>query len=151
LTLVQILLIGINTNDDSSPFIFPDSLLGVDPWTYRSFNTQLITSGNLIEGWSYQLLPVFDLVIGTTRMVTELSYKWASIISVGLIQVALCTSFTYLLGKKLIDPKTGLFSALFLILANHFINFAWAPIATRHSGNNVNINCLFIIFQIRTL
>jgi hypothetical protein len=156
-------MIGINLTV-APHVIFPESMLGVDPWVYRNYNTQLLNSGSFIEGWSYQFLPVFDLVIGSTRLITDLSYKWASVISIGLIQVVSCAGFTYLLGKRLVNVRTGLLAALLLITSNHFINLCWAPIATSIAGilllsivyilfaqhKNPNSNYIFIILLLFT-
>lgn len=135
LMLLQIILIGISLQL-GQVLIFPN-VVGVDPWYHQLYTSKILESG-FIPGGSYSKLPIFHLIISCFSLLTDLQYKYSTIISIGLLQVIVNILFVFLLGKFLFNKSVGLLSALLLAIANHHINMGFCPIPN-------TLGCLFIL------
>ena len=117
--LVKIMLIALSLRW-MPQFIFP-GLIGVDPWGHQMFTAQILEAGSIPGGYPYSNLPVMHLIIVATSLITDLSYKFATMLSISLLHVV-GLIFVFLLGRFVFDSKVGLLAALLLGVAAYWIN-----------------------------
>jgi len=117
--LVKIMLIALSLRWIPQ-FIFP-GLIGVDPWGHQMFTAQILETGSIPGGYPYSNLPVMHLIIVATSLITDLSYKFATMLSISLLHVV-GLIFVFLLGRFVFDSKVGLLAALLLGVAAYWIN-----------------------------
>ena len=117
--LVKIMLIALSLRW-MPQFIFP-GLIGVDPWGHQMFTAQILEAGSIPGGYPYSNLPVMHLIIVATSLITDLSYKFATMFSISLLHVVGLV-FVFLLGRFVFDSKVGLLAALLLGVAAYWIN-----------------------------
>lgn len=118
LALISIIIIGFNLR--LLPQTLFSGILGMDPWSHRTFTYQIMSTGHLMEGFAYSRLPSMHILIAAVSFLTGLSYKWSSIISVTIPQMV---SFivVYLIGKRIFNVKVGLIGALLLCVSANYI------------------------------
>jgi len=121
--LVKIMLIALSLRWILQ-FIFP-GLIGVDPWFHQWFTTQISEAGTIPEGYFYSKIPVMHLIIASTSLITDLDYKFATMLSISLLQV-IGLIFVFLLGRFIFNSRVGLLAALLLGVAEWWINLGWA-------------------------
>lgn len=127
--LSQIIIIGLSVAWSQS-LIFP-SLLGVDPWWHQMFTSKIMEAGFIPDGYSYSRLPIFQLSIALTSLITGLNYKFATMLSVSLAQIICNAAFIFLLGKFLSNNyKIGLLASLLVIIANYHIYMSYRLVPT---------------------
>ena len=143
LILTQIVLIGCMLSF-SEMILFP-SVVGNDPWFEQQFTQQLIQSGHIPQGSQYTNLPMFQLSVASTSVLAPLTYKWATVFSVGVSLVIIGALFTFLLGKSLVNAKAGLLGGLLLVTANQFINTGFWTIPTTLGGILVLITVYMLL------
>jgi hypothetical protein len=85
------------------------------------FTAQILETGSIPGGYPYSNLPVMHLIIVTTSLITDLSYKFATMLSISLPHVVGLV-FAFLLGRFVFDSKVGLLAALLLGVAAYWIN-----------------------------
>ncbi|MCW4045024.1 MAG: hypothetical protein NWE94_05850 [Candidatus Bathyarchaeota archaeon] len=125
ITIFKIILIGISLLF-SQLLIFP-SLVGIDPWAHHMFTMNMLETGHIPDGFGYSMLPLMHLMVGSTSLITGLSYKLATVLSISLPQLICNVLITFLLGDFLFGRKLGLLGGLFLVVANWHINMSfWA-------------------------
>ncbi len=98
--------------------LFPNSLIGLDPWIH-----QMRTMGQ--PNWpgiggSYSLMHV---CLRSTIDAFGISYKWASLIFVGSTQTAATAILVFLLGRMLWNTKVGCVASLMVASANWVVFF----------------------------
>ena len=122
LALVQIIIIGLSLAW-SQLFLFP-GVMQADPWYHQLF-TQFMLAEQRIPDFSYEHIPLFHLLVGSTSLVDQLDYKAAMTLSVSLGQTVVLILFTFLLGRSLTrSPQLGLLAALVLAFSDHEIMMA---------------------------
>lgn len=121
LILFQIIILGLSISL-SQLLLFP-TVIGIDPWWHETFTSLIISSHHIPnQGYAYEKLPIFHLLIGNTSIITGLNYKLSSIMSVTLPLVIISVLIIYSMGKRLINDKIGLLGSLILVLSNYVIN-----------------------------
>lgn len=146
LILFQIVILGISIAW-SQLLIFP-GLVGVDPWWHQMFTYKIIESSHIPENYSYSKLPIFHLLIVTTSLITVLSYKFATMMSISLVQIICNAIFVFLLGKYLFNYKIGLLASLMVIIANHHIYMSYWSIPNALAAIFIPI-VLYLLFKIK--
>jgi len=121
--LVKITLIALSLRWIPQ-FIFP-GLIGVDTWTHQMFVTKILETGSISAGYDYSNLPVMHLIIATTMLITDLNYKFVTMLSISLLHVVGLV-FVFLLGRFIFNPKVGLLAALLLGVAGYWIDLGMA-------------------------
>jgi hypothetical protein len=129
----------------SELFLYP-GLVGIDPWAHQRFTSFIIQTGVIPTGLSYSRLPVMHLEIGSTMLLTGLPYKYATMLSVGLIEVICGILFVFLLGRFLFNIKVGLLASLLLGIGNSFIGMAFWTTPTSIAAIFVLV-VLFLCFK----
>ena len=119
LILVKIMLIALSLRWIPQ-FIFP-GLIGVDPWAHQMFATKILEAGTIPGGYPYSELPVMHLIIDATSLITGLDYKFATMLSISMLQFVGLV-FVFLLGRFIFNSKVGLLAALLLGIAGYWIN-----------------------------
>lgn len=118
--LFQIILIGVSISW-SQLLLFP-SLVGVDPWYHQYFTLSILDSHFIPNGSNYSKLPLFHLFISLTSSITGLNYKFATMVSVSLLQIVCNVLFIFLFGRFLFsNEKIGILASLLVIVANHHV------------------------------
>lgn len=131
----------------SQLLIFP-SIVGSDSWWHWGFTAEILDAGHIIGEESYSKLPMMHLMIGSTMLLTGLSYKMAAMLSVSLIQIVCNTLFIFLLGRFLFSSKVGLLAALLLGVASHHIQFGIFAIPNT-AGTILILPVTYLLFKIR--
>jgi len=121
-TLFQIILIALSL-EWSVLLLFP-SIVGIDPWTHQLITLDILDKGHIVGG-GYQHLPIYHVAIGTTSLITGLSYKMATMLSISFLQVVCGVLFIFLIGRLLFNAKIGMLAALLLGIANWHIFFGY--------------------------
>ena len=98
----------------SSLLIFPDSLIGTDPWYHERITSRIFDTGHIAGRADYYLTVAYHMLVGSMSEIAGLSYKWSAMVSVGLSHILCNILFIYLLGSFIHSQKTGLYAALLL-------------------------------------
>lgn len=146
--LVQILLLGVSVAW-SQLLIFP-SLLGVDPWYHSALTNGIISEYSIPGGYSYSKLPLFHLMITATSLFGNLSYKFATMVSVSLGQIICNALFGFLIANHLFKShRVGLIAALMVIIANHHIYMSYWSIPNAFAAAFIPIALYLLLFKSR--
>jgi len=146
LALFKIILIGLSL-EFSQLLIYP-SVVGIDPWTHQMFTLKILNIGHIPEGYGYSALPFMHLVTGSTSLVTGLSYKMATMLSVSLTQVLCNVLITFLLGNFLFNKKVGLLAGLLLGVANWHVTMGYWTIPNTMATVFIPI-IIYLLFKVR--
>jgi len=119
--LFQIILIALSL-EWSVLILFP-SIVGADTWYHQSITMTMLDEGYIVE--SYQGLPIMQLAVGTTSLITALNYKMALMLSISFLQVVCDTLFVFLIGRLIFNAKIGMLAALLVGVANWHIFFGY--------------------------
>ena len=84
--LVQIILFGLLLVF-SELLIFPNSVIGVDPWLHQTFTINIINGGHIPTNTIYSNLPIFHLEVALTSILSSFNYKYAAMFSISFLQV----------------------------------------------------------------
>jgi hypothetical protein len=149
LILVQIVIFGCMLQF-SQLSIFP-SVVGSDPWYHQLFAAQTIASGHVppvSPFGNYANLPIFDLQVVSTSLLSSVDYKAAVMLSTELSQVIVGTLFIFLIGKSLMNAKVGLLGGLMLVTASVFIEMGSRTIPNT-LGGTLFIVGLYVLLKVR--
>ena len=128
--LFKIIVLGILIRA-SAYFEFP-SAISVDPYYHVGFIQFVLDHGyipahavpyNLLE---YPSLPIFHMLVAALSLVTGLSV-YNSYFFVGIIE-CISVIFIFLIGRAVLNVRSGLLAALLLVIANQFL--LWGTIIT---------------------
>lgn len=148
LVLFQIFSIGASISW-SQLLIYPN-LIAIDPYWHQMFTSILINLHHIPDGYSYSMLPMFQLYIALTSLITGLNYKFATMLSVSFLQI-LCTiiliySFCTILYE---DYKVGLLASLSVIVCNQQIFMCFCSIPNGFS-TLLTLYILYIFLKLKT-
>ncbi|MGB9940826.1 hypothetical protein [Methanosarcina sp.] len=122
--LFQIILLGTSIAW-SQLLVFP-SLLGVDPWYHQNITLQIIQTHFIPSEFSYSKLPLFHLCIALTSIITDMDYKFATMLSVSFLQLVCNILLIFLLAKFTFNnTRVALYSSLLLALSNYHIRMSF--------------------------
>ena len=128
--LFKIIVLGILIRA-SAYFEFP-SAISVDPYYHVGFIQFVLDHGyipahavpyNLLE---YPSLPIFHMLVAALSLVTGLSV-YNSYFFVGIIE-CISVVFIFLIGRAVLNVRSGLLAALLLVLASQFL--LWGTVLT---------------------
>jgi hypothetical protein len=144
--ILQIVVLGVSIAW-SQLLIFPN-VVGADPW-YHQMVTMKILELQTIPSGAYSHLPIFHLMVATTSLFTNLSYKLATMLSVSLAQIICNVFFIYLLADLILkNHKIGLFASLMVVIANHHIFMSYWSIPNSFAAIFIAIAFLVILKDI---
>lgn len=147
-----LLIVGIAMFYRMYTFVFPASMIGLDPDGYAVWINQLVAAGS-IEAMNvgfYAKAPFFPLLNGLSAIVSGLPVRTAMIITPLLagILVPLCV---YLLARYITHEKAtevGLVASLIAAVATQGFHYSYWPIAQMLATLFL---CLFIITSVRSI
>jgi len=125
-------------------------LYGVDPWIHSGLVEEWLGDGHISHLTEYRYtkyagFPVMHLNIMVTRIVTLLNPKDSYYLSIGLFYVA-SIMFVFLLGRSLINTKTGLLAAL--LISIDIFHISWAALLIPNSlGIGIFAAMAWLIFK----
>ncbi|OIQ05080.1 MAG: hypothetical protein COV98_04065 [Candidatus Altarchaeum sp. CG12_big_fil_rev_8_21_14_0_65_33_22] len=122
LILIKILLIGINLYGGIY-YEFPGDIVGVDTRLHNYITEQTIEQGHVIPNQPYFYFPIFHTLAAQMNILTPLNV-YDSIFSSTTFLLAFSVIFIFLLGKKLINTRTGLLAALMFVFADWVIGYS---------------------------
>lgn len=128
LIIIQIIMLGLNIAW-SQLLIFPD-LIGFDPGYHRALTYEILDAGSIPTEYVYSGRPLFHIIIALTSLTTDFPYKFATMLSVGLVQIICNAIFIFITSSNLFKNfKIGLLASLLVIIAdNHiFMSFISIP------------------------
>ena len=114
LTMAKILLLALSLRV-TAQLLFPE-LIGIDPWWHQHLTMQIVETGRVPPGLGYSEFPILHIAIASTMLVTGVSYKIASIMSVGLLQT-LSLVLVFMYGRFIYSSRVGLLASLILAIA----------------------------------
>lgn len=103
------------------PQLLYPGLIGVDPWYHQALFNQIIAQGKIPLGTGYSWLPVFHLIAVSFSSLTCLDYKISVMASTGFFNI-ISLVFVFLIGKRVLDVRTGLLAALIAGIATWYAN-----------------------------
>jgi hypothetical protein len=114
---------------------FPNSLIGLDPWTHMRATTQeleiaLNPAPNTYDighlNWSTigGYFSLMHLYLKSMMDIFGLNYKWTSLIFWGSLQTIGTIVFVYLNGKGLVNKSVGLLAAFLVSIASWVVYFS---------------------------
>jgi hypothetical protein len=119
--LVGIIVICL-TIQWSQLLVYPDSLIGSDPWYHETFTYKIMNDVE-IHRFDYYGAFLFHLLIGNIAKIFSLSFKWAEMLIIGIPYTSIIIYIVYKIGTLIDTYKTGLMSALVLSFASLFLYF----------------------------
>ena len=119
--LIQILIISLSLVL-SEQFLFP-SLIGINPAYHQFLTTNILETGHILHGSNYSNIPLDQLIVAITSILSAVYYKVAAIISIGFTEIFCIVIFFYLIGKFVYNENVGLITGLILVITNSFIEF----------------------------
>jgi hypothetical protein len=113
---------------------FPNSIIGLDPWTHSRVTTQeidvalssapndfgIVHLSPLLLGGYFSLMHIY---LNSMIDLFGLSYKWTSLIFWGSLQTVGNIIFVYLVGKELLNKSVGLLAAFLVSCASCVVFF----------------------------
>ncbi len=113
---------------------FPNSIIGLDPWSHSRVTTQEIDVAISSEPNNYGIVHLSPLLLGGYFSLMHiylnsmidlfgLSYKWTSLIFWGSLQTIGNIIFVYLIGKELLNKSVGLLAAFLVSCASWVVLF----------------------------
>ncbi len=145
-TLCKIIIVGLSLVF-SQVLIFP-SIVGSDTWAHQWFTLKILNKGHIPKDWLYSKLPLMHLMVGMTSLVTDLSYKMSTMVSISFLQVVCDALFIFLLGRFLISTKVGLLATLLLEVANYHIAYGYGAIPNTMAATLI-LPIIFILFKVK--
>jgi len=120
LIFFQVILIGVSLS--WSQQLISSSLLGIDPWYHQDVTYNIVNTNHIPEG-SYSKLPMFHLLITSILILTEFDYKFASMLSISLLQIICNVLFLFLIARYIYSKniKICFLATLLLIISNYHI------------------------------
>jgi hypothetical protein len=122
--LLQVILLGMNIA--STQLLITPGLVGIDPWSHYALTRDIIRDAFIPLGDYYSKLPMFHLMSGATSLVSALPYKFATLFSISLGQIACIAIFVFLLGNYLFENhRIGLLASLLVIISDLNIRMSY--------------------------
>ncbi len=104
-------------------FEFP-GIYGVDAWWHNKWIEETVSLGHITTSADYYyLFPVFHIAGAMTHIITTLSTYISAFAFTGVSMAVSCV-FVFLIGRKLVNAKTGLLAALIVSLTTDSIEWA---------------------------
>ena len=128
--LFKIIILGVLIRA-SAYFEFP-SPIAVDPYYHVGFIQFVIDHGSIpahaapYASLEYPSLPIMHLLVAALTLITGLSV-YNSYFFVGIIE-CISVIFIFLIGRAVLNVRSGLLAALLLVVANQFL--LWGTIIT---------------------
>lgn len=146
------LVIGIAVFYRTYTFVFPASMIGMDPDGYAVWINQLVAAGS-IEAMNvgfYAKAPFFPLLNGLSATITGLSVRTAMIVT-PLLAGILIPSSVYLLSRYVTHGKAtevGITASLIAVVAAQGFKYSYWPISQTLATLFL---CLFVVVSVRTI
>jgi len=141
--LVKIILIGVSLQWIPQA-MFP-SLTGVDVFGHSRAISVMLSQEHIPSSYPYAKMPLMSLALGVTSLVTGLDYKFSGMLTIGVFYLA-TSVFIFLITQRLFDTKTGLLSALMVIISDWVIgNGLW--VIPNTMGIALSILLMYMIFR----
>lgn len=144
--LFKIILIALSL--EWSQVLLFSGPVGVDPWWHQWFTTSMLDEGHIPAGELYSQFPVMHLVVGATSLITDLSYKMSTMLSICLLHVVCNTMFMFLIGKLVHSFKAGLLAALLLAVANFHIWLGYWTVPNTLAATLILI-IIYLLFKVK--
>lgn len=114
--LFQVILIGMSLTWTQQ--LITPGLIGIDPWYHQYFTNSIIDQHILPTFHAYSQQPFFHLLIAMTSLMTSLSYKYSTIISVSFGMITCFSFFLFLIGNLILkNYRIGLLASLSVVIA----------------------------------
>ncbi|WP_206206160.1 hypothetical protein [Thermococcus indicus] len=145
IVFVEIILISISFTLTQQALY--KTVLGRDPWTHGALIAQILKNYNIPTyeqiKTPYVWIPNFHLWISTLMLIGNVTYKWASYISVGMTTLIIEILVIYKLGKYVFNNgKVALVSILFLAISDNVLDKTGKTIFP----NSIGIVIVLLIF-----
>lgn len=134
----KIIMIGLSLRL-SQMSIFA-GVLHNDAWMHQFLTNEMLNTGHIASGSEYSMLPLMYLLVGSTSLITGTAYKLATMFSLTSMQIICDALFAFLLARAIFADKpdwgnrVGLLAALFLAVANYYIQISYWAIPNTLGG-----------------
>jgi len=128
------------------------TVMGRDPWAHMALTYQILKIGHIPssnQAWGasvYTRMPEFHIFNGIIILITEIGYKWVSVL-VGLITFLTITMFSTQLSLSIFkgeDWKLALLSALLVGISDNVLGMSGLSIIPNSVGIALVLTVLFI-------
>lgn len=145
LIIAQIIILGVSIAWFQL-LIFPN-VIGIDPMYHQMLTNQILQLHSIPSGTAYSFLPLFHIMIAITSLLTDTSYKLATMLSVSFAQIICDAIFIYLLTIQILkNYRIGLFASLMVVIANQHIFMSYWSIPNAFATIFIQI-IFYIIFK----
>ena len=147
-----VLVVGIAVFYRAYTFVFPASMIGMDPDGYAIWINQLVAAGS-IEAMNvgfYAKAPFFPLLNGLSAVVSGLPVRTAMIITPLLTGILVPLS-VYLLSRYITyeeATEVGIAASLIVVVAAQGFHYSYWPIAQTLATLFL---CLFVVVSVRSI
>lgn len=121
LIITQIILLGINIAW-SQTLLYPE-VMGFDPWYHMEVTMHILEQSTIIDRGHYSHFAIMHIFIALTSLLSDVGFRIAAMLSVGLVQIICNAVFIYLLAEIIFrNYKISLLAPLMLVTANYHIS-----------------------------
>ena len=147
---IQIFLIALSTTLTQIE-LYP-SITGVDTWTHKTLVEFIVSSGHLPRGTYflggasvYLKMPSFHILLSSQILISDLSYKWTSFLSIGLVSFILEITGIYLIVLRIFhNHKQASLAIIFIAIADVIINMIGINIIPNTIGVAIVVMGLYL-------
>jgi hypothetical protein len=148
--LLKIIILAILVRA-SVYFEFPSAIVA-DPWWHSGFIQYILDHGYIpvqvapYSSLEYIYMPMMQLLVAAVSLSTGIGLH-NSYFFLGVIE-CISVVFIYLIGRAVVNERTGLLAALLLVLANQFIFWGGVSITPLTLGITLTLVVLVVLFLV---
>lgn len=147
LVFVEIILVSLLFTSTQQALY--KTVLSRDPWDHGAVISQILITHHIPTyesiGSPYVRMPNFHLLISSSILISNITYKWASYISIGVLVLMLVALITYKVGKYVFgSTKMALTSVLLLTISDNVLDKTGKTIFP----NSIGVSIAFLVFYL---
>lgn len=147
LVFVEIILVSILFTSTQQGLY--KTVLGRDPWTHGALISQILRNQHIPPYENiktpYVWMPNFHLLVGSSMLLSGITYKWTLYFSIGILTLILISLLVYKIGKSIFgSTKLALASTLLMAISDNVLD----KIGKRIFPNSIGVAISLLIFYL---